>query len=99
MVSAVYVYSSVLYRYSSTLSLTSALDGDRWSTPRPGRLTPGKDAVPVVLEAGRAPGPVWMGAENLAPHRGLSLHLPSRSKSLYSPRYPCPNVEVTAASN
>jgi len=27
-------------RYSSTLSLTSMLDGDGWSTPRPGRFTP-----------------------------------------------------------
>ena len=30
-------------RYSSTLSLTSALDEGRWSTPRPGRFTPGKE--------------------------------------------------------
>ena len=28
------------YRYSSTLSLTSALDGGWWSTPQPGRFTP-----------------------------------------------------------
>ena len=27
-------------RYSSTLSLTSALHGGGWSTPRPGRFTP-----------------------------------------------------------
>ena len=44
-------------RYSSTLSLTSALDGSG-STPRPGRFTPGKDPVPIVQEAGWAPGPV-----------------------------------------
>jgi rRNA maturation protein Nop10 len=31
------------YRYSYTLSLTSALDGGEWSTPRPGRFTPGKE--------------------------------------------------------
>jgi hypothetical protein len=31
------------YRYSSTLSLTSTLDGGGWSTPHPGRFTPGKD--------------------------------------------------------
>jgi hypothetical protein len=31
----------VEYRSSSTLSLTSALDGGGWSTPRPGRFTPG----------------------------------------------------------
>jgi hypothetical protein len=29
--------------YSSTLSLTSALYGGGWSTPRPGRFTPGKE--------------------------------------------------------
>jgi hypothetical protein len=40
------------WRYSSTLSLTSALDGGGWSTPRPGRFTPGNDPVPIVQEAG-----------------------------------------------
>ena len=35
--------------YSSTFSLTSALDGGRWSTPRPGRFTTGKDPVPILL--------------------------------------------------
>ena len=30
------------YRYSSTLSLTSALDGGKWLTPRSGRFTPGQ---------------------------------------------------------
>ena len=29
-------------RYSCTLSLTLALDGGGWSTPRPGRFTRGK---------------------------------------------------------
>jgi len=48
--------------YSSTLSLTSALDGDGLSTPHPCRFTPGKDPVPVVQEAGLAPGSVWTGA-------------------------------------
>ena len=33
---------------SPTLSLTSALDGGGWSTPRPGRFTLGKDPVHVV---------------------------------------------------
>jgi hypothetical protein len=32
----------VEYRYTSTLSLTSALDEGSWSTPRPGRFTPEK---------------------------------------------------------
>ena len=34
-------------------------------TPRP-LFTPGKDPVPIVQEAGWAPGPVWTGEENLA---------------------------------
>jgi hypothetical protein len=43
-----------------------------WLAPRPGRFTPGeRDPVPIVQEAGWAPGPVWTGAENLAPHRGF----------------------------
>jgi hypothetical protein len=33
----------------------------------PAAFTPGKDPVPIVQEAGWAPGPVSMGAENLAP--------------------------------
>ena len=35
------------YRYSYTLSLTSALDRGGWSTPCPGRFTPGKDRYPL----------------------------------------------------
>ena len=31
-----------------TLSLTSALDGGGWSTPRTDRFTPGKDPVAIV---------------------------------------------------
>jgi len=47
----------VEYRYSSTLSITSALDvgGQRHA---PASLPPGKDPVPVVWEAGWAPRPV-----------------------------------------
>jgi len=37
---------------------------------RPDRFTPGKDPVPIVQEAGWAPGPVWTVAENLA-HTGI----------------------------
>ena len=32
----------------SSLSLTSALDGSGWSTPRPGRFNLGKDPVPTM---------------------------------------------------
>jgi hypothetical protein len=40
-------------RYTSTLSLTSALNGSGWSTPRPGRFTPGRN--PVTHQTG-----VWI---------------------------------------
>jgi hypothetical protein len=36
------------YSYSSTLSLTSALDEGGWSTPRSGRFTPENVPVPIV---------------------------------------------------
>ena len=39
-------------------------------TPRP-LFTPGKDQVPIVQEAGWAPGPVWTGAENFATSPGF----------------------------
>jgi len=38
-----------------------------WSASRLHRLKPGKDPVPIVWEAGWAPGPVWTGAINLVP--------------------------------
>jgi hypothetical protein len=56
-------------------------------TPRP-LFTPGKDPVPIVQEAGWAPGPVWTGAENLAPTGIRSPDRSTRSQSLYRLRYP-----------
>ena len=61
--------------------------GDGRSAPRPGRFTPGKDSVPIVQEAGWAPGPVWTGAENLAPTGFRSPDRPARSESLYRLSY------------
>jgi hypothetical protein len=55
--------------------------------PRP-LFTPGKDPVPILQEAGWAPGPVWTGAENLAPTRIRSPDRPARSQSLYRLSYP-----------
>jgi hypothetical protein len=69
--------------YGSTLSLTSELDEGGWLTPHPGRfLSPGKDPVPTIQLAGWAPGPVWTGAEYLAPTRFRSPDHPARSQSL-----------------
>ena len=50
-------------------------------TPRP-LFTLGKHQVPIVQEAGWAPGPVWTSAENHA-HTGIrSPDRPARSQSL-----------------
>ena len=56
-------------------------------TPWP-LFTPRKDPVPTVREARWAPGPVWTGAENLAPTGIRSSDRPTRSQSLYRLRYP-----------
>jgi len=56
-------------------------------TPWP-LFTSGKYPVPIVQEAGWAPGPVWTGAENLAPTGIRSPDRPARSQSLYRLRYP-----------
>jgi len=46
-------------------------------TPRP-HFTPGKDPVPIVQEAGWAPGPVWKGGKS-RPHRNSIPDRPGRS--------------------
>jgi hypothetical protein len=66
---------------------------------RSGRFTPGNDPVPIVQEAGWAPGPVWTGAENLAPTRIRSPDRPARSESLYRLRYPGPYFSNLAREN
>jgi hypothetical protein len=59
--------------------------------PRP-LFTPGKGPVSIVQEAGWASGPVWTGAENLAPTGTRSPDRPARSSvaiptELSSPLY------------
>ena len=51
------------------------------STPRP-HFTTGKTPVPILQEAGWAPGPVWTGGKS-RPHRDSIPHRPARSQSLY----------------
>ena len=51
-------------------------------------FTLGKDPVPIVQEAGWAPGQVWTGAENLACIEIQSPDHPARSQSLYRLHYP-----------
>ena len=56
-------------------------------TPRP-LFTPGKDPVPIVQEAGWAPGPVWTSVENLALTGIRSPDRPAPSQSQYGLSYP-----------
>jgi len=52
--------------------LTTALEGGEGSVARPGHsLPPGKTWYTSYRKAVWAPGPVWTGAENLAPHWDL----------------------------
>jgi len=62
-------------------------------------FTPGKDPVPIVQEAGWAPGPVRTGAENLASTRIQSPDRPARSQLLYQLRYPAHIPIVSMSTN
>jgi len=60
------------------------------STPRP-HFTPGKDTVPIVQEAGWAPGPVLTGGKS-RPHRDSIPDRPARSQSPYRLSYRAHNT-------
>ena len=63
------------YNFSSTLSLTSALDRVGWLTPRPDRFTPGKETrYPLYRRLG---GPQVRSRQVRSPDR------PARRQSLY----------------
>jgi hypothetical protein len=64
-----------------------------WSASHPGRFTPAKDPVPIVQEAGWAPGPVWTFMKNLAPTRIRSPDRPARSQPLYRLSYSGPRMK------
>jgi hypothetical protein len=51
-------------------------------------FTLGKDPVPIVKEAGWAPGPVWPHAKSLAPTWIRSPDRPACSQSVYRLSYP-----------
>ena len=63
------------------------------STPRP-YFTPGKDPVPIVQEAGWAPGSVWTGGK-FRPTGIRSPDHPARSQSLYRLNYPAHKTKST----
>jgi len=80
--------------YSSTLSLTTALEGDEGSASRPDRsLPPGKNPVPIVYR--RLGGPQGRSGQvrKISPPTGIrSPDPPARSQSLYRLSYPTHNM-------
>ena len=54
--------------------------------PRP-HFTPTKEPVPILQEAGWAPGAVWTGGKS-RPHKDSIPDRPARSQSLYRLSYP-----------
>jgi hypothetical protein len=79
------------YRYTSTLSLTSALNGVGGQRHVQLALPPVKSRYPSY---GWVPGPVWLRVENLVPTGIVSPDRPSRSQSLYRLSYPGPLLTV-----
>ena len=64
--------------------MTAALEVGEWSAARPGHTL---HPVPILQEAGWAPGPVWKGGKS-RPHRDSIPDRPVRSQSLYRLSYP-----------
>jgi hypothetical protein len=58
--------------------------------PRP-LSHPSKDPVPIVQEVGWAPGPVWTGAENLAPTGIQTMNCPACSSVAILTELPGPH--------
>jgi hypothetical protein len=80
------------HRMSGSIALPFHEHGTKrgWevSVTPPPLFTPRKDPLPVVQEAGWAPGTVWTDAKNLVPTGIRSPKRSARSQSLYRIRYP-----------
>ena len=68
--------------------MTAAIEGGEWSAACPGHtaLYVGKHPVPILQEAGWAPGPVWTGGKS-RPHWDSMPDRPARSQPLYGLSY------------
>jgi len=67
--------------------MTAVLEGVSGQQHDPAALYPGKDAVPILQEAGWAPGPTCTGGKS-RPHRDSIPDRPASSQSLYRLSYP-----------
>jgi hypothetical protein len=73
------------YRYSSIVSLTSALDGCDWLTPRPSRFTPWKETRYQLFRRLGRPQDRFGRVRNILPATEIrSPDRPVRSESLVS---------------
>jgi len=73
--------------------MSTTLEGGEWSTARSGRtLPPGKDPVPIIQEAGWAPGPVWTGGKSHL-HRDSISDRPARSSVAIPTELPGPQSQ------
>jgi hypothetical protein len=82
--------------YSSTLSLTLALDGGGWLPTRPGRFTPENfTRYPFYKRVRGFQVTVWKGAQNFAPNGIRSPDPSARSDSLYRLSYRGPHISHT----
>jgi hypothetical protein len=81
-------------RYSSTLSLTSVVEGVVVQRSAPAALPPGQTRYPLHRRLGGPQGRIWTGAENLACAGIRSLHRPPSSESLYQLSYPGPGFTL-----
>jgi len=74
--------------------MSAALEGGEWSAARPGRtLSPGKDPVPILHEAGWAQGPVWTGGKSRS-HRDSIPDRPARSSVAIPTELPGPMFNI-----
>jgi hypothetical protein len=81
-------------KYSSTLYLTSAIDGVGGQRHAPDALPPGRDLVLFAQEAGGTPGLVWTDAENLGPtgfdHQSWEINV-----HIYAPVGLCSDIALS----
>ena len=67
------------------------------STLRP-HFNPGKDPVPILQEAGWAPGPVWTGGKSRS-HRDSIPERPARSSVAMPTELPGPHITIKKHNN
>jgi hypothetical protein len=71
--------------------MTAALEGVSYQQHALAALSPGKEPVPIVQEAGMTSGPVWTGGKP-RPHQDSIPNLPARSSVAITTGLPGPHT-------